>query len=99
MLKIRKRRILSRRVSFFNLHISTSLHHHIFPSRSIAFTTFALSAKAEKRKYPSPEGPKPDPGVPTTFASLSKMSKNSQELSPFLVLTQTYGALIPPKTV
>ncbi len=62
---------------------------HILLSRSIALTTFSLSAKAEKRKYPSPAGPNPDPGVPTTLASLSSRSKNSQDVRPFFVFTHT----------
>ena len=39
--------------------------------RSTASSVFFRLPKALRRKYPSPEGPKPDPGVPTTCASAS----------------------------
>lgn len=61
---------------------------HFCLIRSTASLTFSLSPKALRRKKPSPEGPKPEPGVPTTWHSLSNLSKNSQELSPPGVLSQ-----------
>lgn len=39
---------------------------------SIAATVFSYEPKAVSRKYPSPLGPNPDPGVPTTLAFSSK---------------------------
>ena len=55
--------------------------------------------KAVNLKYPSPLGPKPEPGVPTIFFSSNNLSKNSHEVIPFGTLSQIYGALIPPYTV
>jgi hypothetical protein len=43
-----------------------TIYHLRFPSLSIAFSTLSCVANDENLKYPSPEGPKPDPGVPTT---------------------------------
>lgn len=54
-----------------------------------AFSTSSECPKALSRKKPSPLGPKPEPGVPTTWASLSSLSKNSQEVMPAGVLTHT----------
>lgn len=39
---------------------------------SIASIVFSLEPNAVSLKYPSPLGPKPTPGVPTTFAFSSK---------------------------
>ena len=39
---------------------------------SIASIVFSLEPNAVNLKYPSPLGPNPTPGVPTTFASSSK---------------------------
>ena len=41
------------------------------------------SPNAVKRIYPSPLGPKPTPGVPTTLASYNICSKNRHDESPF----------------
>ena len=38
----------------------------ILAIRSIAADTFSRELKALRRKYPSPQRPKPEPGVPTT---------------------------------
>jgi len=54
----------------------------------IASCTFSREPKAESRKYPSPLGPKPLPGVPTTWHSLSSLSKKSQLFIPSGVLSQ-----------
>ena len=47
----------------------------IFLIRFMASSQSARSPKAVKRIYPSPLGPKPTPGVPTTLASYSICSK------------------------
>ena len=39
---------------------------------SIAATVFSYEPNAVSRKYPSPLGPNPDPGVPTTLAFSNK---------------------------
>lgn len=52
-------------------------------------STFSLLLKAEMRKNPSPWEPKPAPGVMTTRASSSILSKNSQLPMPWGVCTQT----------
>jgi hypothetical protein len=65
----------SQKCNFFNL--------------SIASKTFSLDAKAENLKYPSPDGPNPEPGVPTTLASFRILSNKSHELMPFPELAQT----------
>ena len=39
---------------------------------SIAATVFSYEPNAVRRKYPSPLGPNPDPGVPTTLAFSNK---------------------------
>ena len=51
------------------------------------------------RKYPSPLGPNPEPGVPTTFALFNKKSKKSQDGILSGVCYQMYGAFTPPNTV
>ena len=38
----------------------------------IAATVFSCVPNAVRRKYPSPLGPNPEPGVPTTFAFSSR---------------------------
>lgn len=52
-------------------------------------STFSRLLKAEMRKKPSPCAPKPAPGVMTTRASCSILSKNSQLPMPLGVCTQT----------
>ena len=52
-----------------------------FLIRFMASSQSARSPKAVKRIYPSPLGPKPTPGVPTTLASYSICSKNFHELT------------------
>lgn len=49
-------------------------------SRRMASSVPSLLPKAVRRKNPSPFFPKPQPGVPTTWACSSNRSKNSQEL-------------------
>jgi len=56
--------------------------------RPIASSTFSRELKADKRKNPSPEGPKPEPGVPTTLHRSSIASKKSHEERPPCVLSQ-----------
>ena len=46
--------------------------YYIFLILSIAATVFSYVPNAVRRKYPSPLGPNPDPGVPTTFALSSR---------------------------
>ena len=62
--------------------------------RASAATTFSRELKALMRTWPSPQRPKPAPGVQTTWALFSSRSKNSHESRP--VLIQMYGALSPP---
>ena len=45
---------------------------------STASITFSRWPKADSRKYPSPLGPKPEPGVPTTLQSLMDLSKKEK---------------------
>ena len=54
----------------------------------MAAVVFSGWPKALRRKYPSPAGPKPLPGVPTTWHSESSLSKKSQEDRPFGVRSQ-----------
>ena len=49
---------------------------------STASRVRAASPKAVTRMKPSPLGPKPEPGVVTTRASLSRQSKKLQESCP-----------------
>lgn len=49
----------------------------------MASTQSSCLPKAVRRIYPSPLGPKPTPGVPTTLASYNICSKNRQE--PYVV--------------
>lgn len=55
---------------------------------STASITFSRWPKADNRKYPSPLGPKPEPGVPTTLHSVRSLSKKSQLVMPAGVLSQ-----------
>ena len=66
--------------------------------RFIASMQFSCVPKAVSRKYPSPAGPNPTPGVPTTCASFKSLSKNCHEPMPCGVFNQIYGELIPPTT-
>ena len=66
---------------------------------SIASSIFSLSPKAVSLKYPSPLGPKPTPGVPTTPVLFSNLSKNYHDFISFGTLSQIYGAFIPPYTL
>ena len=66
-------------------------------SLSIASIVLALSENDVSLKYPRPALPKPDPGVMTIPAFLSRTSKNSQSSIPSGVLAQTYGAFSPPE--
>ncbi len=72
-------------------------YHLMFPSLSIALSTLSCVANEENLKYPSPEGPKPDPGVPTTWASFSSLSKSSHDLICRPEFTHTYGRIYPAK--
>src|SRR6266849_8840111 len=67
--------------------------------RSTASSVSPREPNAVRRKYPSPVGPNPEPGMPTTCASARSLSKKSQEESRAGVRTQRYGALLPPWTV
>jgi hypothetical protein len=59
-----------------------SLYFRFFLIRSTASITFSRWPKADSRKYPSPLGPKPEPGVPTTLHSVRSLSKKSQLVIP-----------------
>src|SRR5699024_163147 len=59
-----------------------------FRMRFMASTQSSCLPKAVSRIYPSPLGPKPTPGVPTTLASYSICSKNRQEPVPSGVFSQ-----------
>src|SRR5438477_12017426 len=63
--------------------------------RPIASTTLSRLLNADRRKYPSPAAPNPEPGVPTTWHSRSSLSKHCQLDSPAGVFSHTYGALTP----
>ena len=68
---------------------------NIFCNRFEASIQLSRLAKAERRKKPSPPGPKPAPGIVTTQASSRILENISQELSP-LRSTKTYGESPPP---
>lgn len=57
---------------------------------------FSLVENAVNLTYPSPLGPKPEPGVVTTPVSSSNLSKKSHDFIPFGVFAQMYGAFTPP---
>ena len=57
-------------------------HFDISAIRRTASADFSGSPKAVNRKYPSPPGPKPLPGVPTTAHFSSSVSKKSKERIP-----------------
>src|SRR5512141_2047666 len=59
-----------------------------FRIRSTAATTSSRLPKADSRKNPSPDGPNPLPGVPTTLHSASRRSKKSHEEIPPGVFSQ-----------
>src|SRR5512139_1283501 len=61
---------------------SASSYRRFFRIRPTASSTFSRLPKAESRKNPSPAGPKPLPGVPTTWHSVRSLSKKSQEERP-----------------
>ena len=48
----------------------------------------AYGTDADSRKYPSPQLPKPEPGVPTTWHSARSLSKNCQDVRPAGTLSQ-----------
>ena len=64
--------------------------------RSIAMREASTVPKLVRRKKCSPDGPKPEPGVQMTLASVSMTSKKSQLVMPSGVLSQTYWELTPP---
>src|SRR5690606_2356380 len=53
--------------------------------RARAVSTLARELKALMRTWPSPQAPKPAPGVQTTWASLRSLSKKAQESVPVLI--------------
>ena len=67
-----------------------------FTMRSMAARVFSWVLNAVRRKYPSPAGPNPEPGVPATPALSSSWSKNSHEVVSPGVFSHTYGASTPP---
>jgi len=62
---------------------------HTRPSRRTTSSTFARELNALMRKWPSPQRPKPAPGVVTTRAWRSRWSKNPQLSNPAGVLHHT----------
>ena len=67
----------SSRTPFTKPHIlcaaaKRELLNYIFTILSIASLVFSALPNAVRRKYPSPLGPKPDPGVPTTLTVSSR---------------------------
>ena len=68
--------------------LSIAIYFKFFLIRSTASITFSRWPKADSRKYPSPLGPKPEPGVPTTLHSVRSLSKKSQLVIPPGVLSQ-----------
>ena len=64
-----------------------------------ASIVFSLVLNAVNLKYPSPCGPNPLPGVPTTFTSSSNLSKNSQDVIPSGTFSHIYGEFTPPYTL
>ena len=58
-------------------------------SRSQASRVCSAEPNPVRRKYPSPLGPKPEPGVPTMCKSFNRWSKNCHEVIPAGVFTQT----------
>jgi len=65
----------------------------------IASSVFSFVPNPVNLKYPSPLGPNPTPGVPTTFAFVNNLSKNSHDFVSSGNLSHTYGEFTPPYTV
>jgi 23S rRNA (uridine2552-2'-O)-methyltransferase len=66
-------------------------------SRRPASSTFSRELNALIRKNPSPQRPKPAPGVTTSCSRVSRRSKASQLPRPRGHCTHTYGAWSPPQ--
>ena len=58
---------------------------------SIASIEFSFVPNAVNLKNPSPQEPKPLPGVPTIFTFSNNSSKNSHDVNPSGILNHTYG--------
>ena len=56
----------------YSKKVNTFCQFYTFLILSIASIVFSLLPNAVNLKYPSPAGPNPTPGVPTTFAFSSK---------------------------
>ncbi len=54
------------------LLVSLCFPYYTVRIRSRAFLVFSWDPKAVRRKKCSPQGPKPEPGVPTTLASFRR---------------------------
>ena len=59
-------------MGFHESAMTCELLNYIFTILSIASLVFSALPNAVRRKYPSPLGPKPDPGVPTTLTVSSR---------------------------
>jgi len=64
------------------LYTHNERHFKTFRRRFMASSTFSRLLKALMRMKPCPQRPKPAPGVVTTWARLSSLSKNFQESLP-----------------
>ena len=76
-----------------------SARQQFFRILSTASAMLSRLPKADRRKNPSRKDRNRFPGVPTTWHSVSSLSKNSHDESPPGVFSQMYGALTPPYTV
>ena len=65
-----------------------SFYHSMSIILFIATIEFSCVPNAVNLKYPSPDGPNPLPGVPTTFAFSNNLSKNSHDFILFGVFNQ-----------
>src|SRR5699024_830846 len=84
------------RFSLFGL-LTAVYSDRSFTSLSAAIFVSSGLPKVENLKNPSPQEPKPSPGVPTICAFSRRKSKNSQLLIPRGHFIQIYGAFLPPQ--
>jgi len=87
-------------MGFHESAMTCELLNHIFTILSIASLVFSALPNAVRRKYPSPLGPKPDPGVPYDIKQSQAGNQRTASLScPSGVFNQMYGAFTPPDTL